>query len=158
MPWYLNPKNLLLAALAVALVLMWLALGERDIKIAECQGSLSSCNTKVESLQTELSDATSVIAQLKANVSSIKQQMAKWQKIAKEAEDYAKRLLEATEAKVECEVYHEGNARLVDEFVDSFNAYSVRRKITSVPSGASDSSAPAVLPKASDTDADKGNK
>ena len=140
------------------MLLLWVANEELDGKLAECKGSLSSCETKVESLQTELADATAIIAQLKANVSQIKQQMAKWQRIAKDAEDYVKRLLAAAEAKSECEVFHAENAKLVDELVDGFNAYSVRRKISSVPSATDNPSASEVLPKASGSDAPAGNK
>lgn len=158
MPWYLNPKNLLLLAAAVALVLMWAALKERDVKLSACHGELTSCNSSAASLKTELDDALCIVAQLKANVASVKKQVIRWQQIAADAKEYADRLLAATEAKVECEVYHEGNARLVDEFVNSFNANSVRRKIERVPSGAGDSGPPALLPKADSSNADKGNK
>lgn len=135
---------------------MWLALEERKVELAGCKGSLLACQSQMESVQGELADATAMISSLKANVGAIKQQVAKWQKIAADAEAYAKRLLEAAEAKVECEVYHEGNARLVDEFVDTFNN-SVRRKILR-PADTGDSGSGKVVPKAPSTDSSKSDK
>ena len=140
----------------MGLGLMWLTLEERKVELAECKGSLSSCNSKVEGLQNKLTDATSAIAQLKANVGAIKRQVAKWQQIAADAEAYAKRLLEAAEAKVECEVYHEGNARLVDEFVSGFNN-SVRRKILR-PTSSGGAGSSEVLPKAGASDTSKSDE
>ena len=156
MPWYLNPKNLLLGTLAIAIVLMWLALEERKAELAGCRGSLVGCESQLGVAQAELVDARGVIEQLKRNVSDIKRQVTKWQQIASDAKAYADRLLAAAEAKVTCEEYHAENARLVNEFVDGFNG-SVRRKILRPADGGS-AGPTEVLPAPSGTDASKSDK
>jgi hypothetical protein len=152
----LNPKNLLIGFLAVALGLTWVGYQTKKVEVANCKGELGICQRDVEGYQAEMASANGVIEKLKANLASIRVQMDEWKRIAAEAQDFADRLLAAAESKKDCEVYHAENARLTDEFVDGFNV-RVRGKVHR-PDSAGDRAAPEVLPPAVPPGADKGDK
>jgi len=152
----LNPKNLLIVALAVALGLTWVGYQDKKVELAGCRSELGICQKDVTGFQAEVTSMNGIIEKLKANLAGIRAQMKKWEQIAIEAREYSARLLAAAEAKVECEVYNAENARLADEFIDGFNR-SVRRKVNR-PASAGYSGAPEVLPASPASGAGKGDK
>ena len=154
--WLLKPSNLIIAALVAALGVTFFAYKEQKYELAVCSGNLGICQKDVAGFQAEITSANGIIEALKKNLEGIKDQMREWQLIASEANEYAERLLAAAEAKVDCEVYNEENARLTDEFVTGFNG-RVRGKVKH-PASSSDSTAPEVLPPASASDPPKGNE
>lgn len=144
--WLLRPSNLLIMALVVLLATTWAGYHVKKTQLAEAKAALSVCQRDVSGYQAEMASANRVIEALKANLESVKRQLGEWKQVAAESEAFAQRLLKAAEAKATCEEYNAENARLVDEFVRSFNN-SVRRKI-SYPGASGDRATEAVVPKA----------
>jgi len=152
----LNPKNLLIAALSVALAGTWFAYDLKKHEALKCSGEMALCEANVRGYQAEISTANSIIEALKGNLAAIRRQMDEWKRIAADAEAFSDRLLAAAEGRKDCEVYHAENARLVDEFVDGFNA-RVRGKVKH-PAAAGDRPAAEVLPAAGAADAAPGHQ
>lgn len=142
--------------LGVLLALLWAANQEKKIRLATCSGNLEVCQKDVAGFQAEITSAQGIIEAMRGNLNSIKKQMDTWKQIAYDAQEYSQRLLAAAESKKDCEVYHEENARLADEFVNGFNS-RVRGKVNR-PAPTDNRSAPEVLPKANGPNADKGDK
>lgn len=147
----LKPSNIAIMLLSVMLAMTWAGYQTKKVQLAECRGELSVCQRDVDGYKAEMSSANSIIESLKANLASVKRQLGEWKQIAADADAFAQRLLAAAEAKVECEVYHAENARLTDEFVDSFNS-RVRGKV-SKPASAGDREAGKVVPSSSSANA-----
>lgn len=154
--YLLKPSNLIIAALAVLMAVTWAGYQTKKVQLAECQGQLGICQKDVQGFQAEISSAQGIIEALRKNIDGIKKQMENWKQIAAEAQEFGQRILAAAESKKDCEVYHEENARLTDEFVAGFNS-RVRGKINR-PAPADHRAAPEVLPKAGPTGPDHGNQ
>lgn len=148
----LNPKNLLIALLSVALGLTWFAYDMKKHSLLKCEGKLATAEEGVKDGQEKIAAANVIIDGLKANIAAIRKQLESWKKIAADAEEFSRRILAAAEGKKECEVYHAENAKLAVDITDYFNS-SVRRKINR-PAPAGDSSAGQVLPPAGAPGAD----
>ena len=142
----LNPKNLLIAALSVALAGTWVAYDVQKHKAMKCAGELALCEADVRGYQAEIASAASIIETLKKNLEAIRKQMDAWQKIAAEAEDFSRRILAAAEGRRECEVENAELAQIAVDLTDHFNR-SVRRKVGR-PAPAGDRPAGDVLPPA----------
>lgn len=152
----LNPKNLLIAALSVALAGTWFAYDAKKHAAITCQGKLEAAEKDVAVYRAELGEANGIIEALKKNIAGIRKQLDQWKRIAADAEEFSARLLAAAESKKDCEVYHAENARLVDDFVDGFNS-GVRRKIDRTGSPG-DRAAEKVVPAPGSAGAPAGNQ
>jgi len=126
---------------------LYLDLQVKKTEIASLQSQLSICNKDVEQFKGEVDSLNGIIEKLKDNLESIKKQMAEWKSIAKEADNYAKRLLAAAESKISCEEYNEANTKTAVDITDSFNN-SVRGKVHRSDTSTDSGTAPAVLPQA----------
>jgi len=141
----LNPKNLLIAALSVALAGTWLAYDLKKHAALKCSGELALCEANVQGYQAEISSANSIIEALKANLAAIRKQAAEWQKIAAEAHDLRLRIFELQASPKECEVLQDVYRDVAGDFTLYFNAGGVRGKVRR-PDPAGDRAAPEVLP------------
>jgi len=141
----LNPKNLLIAALSVALAGTWLAYDLKKHAALKCSGELALCEANVQGYQAEISSANSIIEALKANLAAIRKQAAEWQKIAAEAHDLRLRIFELQASPKECEVLQDEYREVAGDITLYFNAGGVRGKVRR-PDPAGDRAAPEVLP------------
>lgn len=142
----LNPKNLLIVALSVALAATWLAYDVQKHKALKCSGELALCEKDVEGFRAEVAAANGIIEALKKNLEAVRKQMDAWRRIAAEAEDFSRRILAAAEGRRNCEVENAELAKIAVDLTDHFNR-SVRRKV-SRPAPAGDRPAGEVLPPA----------
>lgn len=141
----LNPKNLLILALSVALAGTWFAYDLKKHAALKCSGELALCEANVQGYQAEISSANSIIETLKANLAAIRKQAAEWQKIAGEARDLRMRIFALQSSPKECEVLHEEYRKVAGDITLYFNAGGVRGKVHR-PDPAGDRAAPEVLP------------
>jgi hypothetical protein len=141
----LNPKNLLILALSVALAGTWFAYDLKKHAAMTCSGELALCEANVDGYQAEISSANSIIETLKANLAAIRRQAAEWQKIASEAHDLRLRIFALQSSPKECEVLHAEYQKVAGDITLYFNAGSVRGKVNR-PDPAGDRAAPEVLP------------
>lgn len=141
----LNPKNLLIAALSVALAGTWVAYDVQKHKAMKCAGELALCEADVRGYQAEIASAASIIETLKKNLEAIRKQAAEWQRIADGAHELRVRILELQASPKECEVLQDEYRKVAGDITVYFNTGGVRGKVRH-PDPAGDRAAPEVLP------------
>ena len=141
----LNPKNLLIAALSVALAGTWFAYDVQKHKAMTCSGELALCAKDVDGYRAEMAGANSIIEALKKNLEAIRRQAEEWKRIAAEAGDLRRRIFELQSSPKECEVLHAEYQTVAGDITLYFNAGGVRGKVRH-PDPAGDRAAPEVLP------------
>lgn len=141
----LNPKNLLIAALSVALAGTWFAYDLKKHEALKCSGEMALCEANVRGYQAEISSAGSIIETLKRNLEAIRKQAAEWQRIADGAHELRVRILELQASPKECEVLQDEYRKVAGDITLYFNTGGVRGKIRR-PDPAGDRAAPGVLP------------
>jgi len=141
----LNPKNLLIAALSVALAGTWFAYDLKKHQALQCSGELALCEANVRGYQAEILSANSIIEALKKNLEAIRKSAEEWKRIAAEAGDLRRRIFELQASPKECEVLHAEYQKVAGDITLYFNAGGVRGKVHR-PDPAGDRAAPGVLP------------
>lgn len=141
----LNPKNLMIAALSIALAGTWFAYDLKKHAALKCSGELGICEANVRGYQAEISSAAGIIEAMKANLEAIRRQAEDWKRTAAEAGDLRRRIFELQSSPKECEVLHAEYQKVAGDITLYFNAGSVRGKVNR-PDPAGDRAAPEVLP------------
>ena len=157
----LNPKNLLIAALAVALGLTWIVADarkhkvmEQDTKIVQLQENVKSITVASESKQVALDSCAD-------NLKDIQNAYEEMKKAAEQTKVYRKKWKQVTAEQAELPPPTDGepclNGGKIDEghktilaaAVAGFNSYIVRGKVSRPGADSGGGSAPPVLPPAS---------
>lgn len=141
----LNPKNLLIAALSVALAGTWVAYDLKKHAALKCSGELALSEANVQGFQAEMASANAIIETLKKNLDAIRRQVEEWKLLAAETTDLRRRIFELQSSPKECEVLHAEYQKVASDITGLFNAGGVRGKVhRPYPDG--DRAAPEVLP------------
>lgn len=125
----LNPKNLLIALLSVALAGTWLAYDVKKHAAMKCEVSLVLAEKDIAGFKAEVSSLNAIIEALKANLAAIKKQAQEWQRMATEANDLRRRIIELQNTPRECEVLQNEYSKVAGDITDYFNSARVRGKI-----------------------------